>query len=399
MAEAKRDYYEVLGVSRDADDATLKKAYRQLAKKYHPDMNPGDAEAERKFKEASEAYAVLSDPDKRRQYDQFGHAAFEGGGAGGAGGFGGFDFSGADFSDIFGDIFGDFFGGGRRGGRTNNGPMKGMNIRKGIRITFEEAVFGCEKEIEIVLKDPCEKCHGTGAKPGTSPETCPRCGGKGQVVYTSQSFFGTVQNVQTCPDCHGSGKIIKEKCPDCAGTGYISSKKTIQVSIPAGIDNGQSVRIRDKGEPGTNGGPRGDLLVEVTVSRHPIFQRQDMNIFSTAPISFAQAALGGDVRIKTVDGEVIYTVKPGTKTDTKVRLKGKGVPSVRNPKVRGDQYVTLVIQTPEKLSPEAKEALKRFDALSGNSLNQPEPEKEKPEKPKKKGFMDKLKETFEEKDD
>lgn len=399
MAEAKRDYYEVLGVSRDADDATLKKAYRQLAKKYHPDMNPGDAEAERKFKEASEAYAVLSDPDKRRQYDQFGHAAFEGGGAGGAGGFGGFDFSGADFSDIFGDIFGDFFGGGRRSGRTSNGPMKGMNIRKGVRITFEEAVFGCEKEIEIVLKDPCEKCQGTGAKPGTSPETCPRCGGRGQVVYTSQSFFGTVQNVQTCPDCHGSGKIIREKCPDCAGTGYISSKKTIQVSIPAGIDNGQSVRIRDKGEPGTNGGPRGDLLVEVTVSRHPIFQRQDMNIFSTAPISFAQAALGGDVRIKTVDGEVIYTVKPGTKTDTKVRLKGKGVPSVRNPKVRGDQYVTLVIQTPEKLSPEAKEALKRFDALSGNSLNQPEPEKENPEKPKKKGFMDKLKETFEERDD
>ena len=396
MAEAKRDYYEVLGVSRDADDATLKKAYRQLAKKYHPDMNPGDAEAERKFKEASEAYAVLSDPDKRRQYDQFGHAAFEGGGAGGAGGFGGFDFSGADFSDIFGDIFGDFFGGGRRGGRTNNGPMKGMNIRKGIRITFEEAVFGCEKEIDIILKDPCEKCHGTGAKPGTSPETCPRCGGKGQVVYTSQSFFGTVQNVQTCPDCHGSGTIIKDKCPDCAGTGYVSNKKTIQVSIPAGIDNGQSVRIRDKGEPGTNGGPRGDLLVEVTVSRHPIFQRQDMNIFSTAPISFAQAALGGDVRIKTVDGEVVYTVKPGTKTDTKVRLRGKGVPSVRNPKVRGDQYVTLVIQTPEKLSQEAKEALKRFDALAGNSLNQPEPEKEKP---KKKGFMGKLKETFEERDE
>lgn len=396
MAEAKRDYYEVLGVSRDADDATLKKAYRQLAKKYHPDMNPGDAEAERKFKEASEAYAVLSDPDKRRQYDQFGHAAFEGGGAGGAGGFGGFDFSGADFSDIFGDIFGDFFGGGRRGGRTNNGPMKGMNIRKGIRITFEEAVFGCEKEIDIILKDPCEKCHGTGAKPGTSPETCPRCGGKGQVVYTSQSFFGTVQNVQTCPDCHGSGTIIKDKCPDCAGTGYVSNKKTIQVSIPAGIDNGQSVRIRDKGEPGTNGGPRGDLLVEVTVSRHPIFQRQDMNIFSTAPISFAQAALGGDVRIKTVDGEVVYTVKPGTKTDTKVRLRGKGVPSVRNPKVRGDQYVTLVIQTPEKLSQEAKEELKRFDALAGNSLNQPEPEKEKP---KKKGFMDKLKETFEERDE
>lgn len=395
MAETKRDYYEVLGVDRNADDATLKKAYRVLAKKYHPDMNPGDAEAEKKFKEASEAYAVLSDAEKRRQYDQFGHAAFEGGGAGGAGGFGGF--SSADFGDIFGDIFGDFFGGaGRRSGRANNGPMKGANVRKGVRITFEEAVFGCEKELEVILKEPCKTCSGTGAKPGTSPETCSKCGGKGQVVYTQQSFFGTVQNVQTCPDCHGSGKIIREKCSDCGGTGYISVKKKIEVSIPAGIDNGQSVRIRDKGEPGVNGGPRGDLLVEVTVSRHPIFQRQDVHIFSTAPITFAQAALGGDVRIKTVDGDVLYTVKPGTKTDTKVRLKGKGVPSLRNPQLRGDHYVTLVIQTPEKLSAEAKEALRKFDALTGNSLHQEETvvEEEK-KKTKKKGFMDKLKETFE----
>ena len=369
MAESKRDYYEVLGVSKDADDAAIKKAYRALAKKYHPDMNPGDAEAEKKFKEASEAYAVLSDAEKRRQYDQFGHAAFEGG-AGGAGGFGGFDFNGADFGDIFGDIFGDLFGGGRRGGRANNGPMKGANIRKSIRITFEEAVFGCKKELEVILKDPCTTCGGTGAKPGTSPETCPKCGGKGQVVYTSQSFFGTVQNVQTCPNCGGSGKVIKEKCTSCSGTGYTSSKKKIEVTIPAGIDNGQSVRIREKGEPGTNGGPRGDLLVEVNVSRHPIFQRQDMHIFSTVPISFAQAALGGDVKIQTVDGAVIYNVKPGTKTDTKVRLKGKGVPSLRNSAVRGDHYVTLVIQTPEKLSAEAKEALRRFDELSGNSLHQ-----------------------------
>ena len=393
MAETKRDYYEVLGVDRNADDATLKKAYRVLAKKYHPDMNPGDAEAEKKFKEASEAYAVLSDAEKRRQYDQFGHAAFEGGGAGGFGGF-----SSADFGDIFGDIFGDFFGGGgRRSGRANNGPMKGANVRKGVRITFEEAVFGCEKELDVILKEPCTTCNGTGAKPGTSPETCSKCGGKGQVVYTQQSFFGTVQNVQTCPDCHGSGKIIKEKCSDCGGTGYVSMKKTIKVSIPAGIDNGQSVRIRDKGEPGVNGGPRGDLLVEVTVSRHPIFQRQDVHIFSTAPITFAQAALGGDVRIKTVDGEVIYTVKPGTKTDTKVRLKGKGVPSLRNPQLRGDHYVTLVIQTPEKLSAEAKEALRKFDALTGNSLHQEETEttEEDKKKHKKKGFMDKLKETFE----
>ena len=389
MAEAKRDYYEVLGVSKDADDAAIKKAYRALAKKYHPDMNPGDQEAEKKFKEASEAYAVLSDADKRRQYDQFGHAAFEGG-AGGAGGFGGFDFSGADFSDIFGDIFGDLFGGSRRGGRAGNGPMKGANIRKSIRITFEEAVFGCEKELDLILKDPCEDCHGTGAKPGTSPETCPKCGGRGQVVYTSQSFFGTVQNVQTCPTCGGSGKVIKEKCPKCAGTGYTSSKKRIKVSIPAGIDNGQSVRIRDKGEPGVNGGPRGDLLVEVNVSHHPLFP--------TVPISFAVATLGGDVRIKTVDGDVLYTVKPGTKTDTKVRLKGKGVPSLRNSQVRGDHYVTLVIQTPERLSAEAKEALRRFDELTGNTLHQNEDAGEKTEtgeKKKKKGFMDKVKEVFE----
>lgn len=396
MAESKRDYYEVLGVSKDADDAAIKKAYRALAKKYHPDMNPGDAEAEKKFKEASEAYAVLSDAEKRRQYDQFGHAAFEGG-AGGAGGFGGFDFNGADFGDIFGDIFGDLFGGGgRRGGRANNGPMKGANIRKSIRITFEEAVFGCKKELEVILKDPCTTCGGTGAKPGTSPETCPKCGGKGQVVYTSQSFFGTVQNVQTCPNCGGSGKVIKEKCTSCSGTGYTSSKKKIEVTIPAGIDNGQSVRIREKGEPGTNGGPRGDLLVEVNVSRHPIFQRQDMHIFSTVPISFAQAALGGNVKIQTVDGAVIYNVKPGTKTDTKVRLKGKGVPSLRNSAVRGDHYVTLVIQTPEKLSAEAKEALRRFDELSGNSLHQNDSNPEKSEKKtKRKGFMDKVKEAFE----
>ena len=396
MAESKRDYYEVLGVSKDADDAAIKKAYRALAKKYHPDMNPGDAEAEKKFKEASEAYAVLSDAEKRRQYDQFGHAAFEGG-AGGAGGFGGFDFNGADFGDIFGDIFGDLFGGGgRRGGRANNGPMKGANIRKSIRITFEEAVFGCKKELEVILKDPCTTCGGTGAKPGTSPEACPKCGGKGQVVYTSQSFFGTVQNVQTCPNCGGSGKVIKEKCTSCSGTGYTSSKKKIEVTIPAGIDNGQSVRIREKGEPGTNGGPRGDLLVEVNVSRHPIFQRQDMHIFSTVPISFAQAALGGDVKIQTVDGAVIYNVKPGTKTDTKVRLKGKGVPSLRNSAVRGDHYVTLVIQTPEKLSAEAKEALRRFDELSGNSLHQNDSNPEKSEKKtKRKGFMDKVKEAFE----
>ncbi len=367
MAEQKRDYYEVLGIEKSADDAAIKKAYRVLAKKYHPDMNPGDAEAEKKFKEASEAYAILSDPEKRRQYDQFGHAAFEGG-AGGAGDFGGFDFNSADFSDIFGDIFGDFFGGGRSR-RNNNGPMKGANIRTSVRITFEEAVFGVDKEIELTLKDECKTCHGSGAKPGTSPETCQKCGGKGQVVFTQQSFFGTVRNVQTCPECSGTGKVIKEKCTDCHGTGFIANRKKIQVSIPAGIDNGQSVRIREKGEPGINGGPRGDLLVEVVVARHPIFQRQDYNIYSTVPMSYAVAALGGDVVVDTVDGKVIYEVKAGTQTDTKVRLKGKGVPSLRNKEVRGDHYVTLVVETPEKLSGEAKELLKQFDALTGDSLN------------------------------
>lgn len=363
MAEQKRDYYEVLGIDRNADEAAIKKAYRALAKKYHPDMNPGDAEAEKKFKEASEAYAILSDPEKRQQYDQYGHAAFEQGG-----GAGGFDFSGADFGDIFGDIFGDFFGGGRSRGGRSNGPMKGANVRASVRITFEEAVFGVEKELEVTLKDECTHCHGTGAKPGTSPETCPKCGGKGQVVFTSQSFFGTVRNVQTCPDCNGSGKIIKEKCPDCHGTGYIASRKKIRVTIPAGIDNGQSVRIRDKGEPGVNGGPRGDLLVEVVVSRHPILQRQDVNIYSTVPMSFAIAALGGEVVIDTVDGKVVYEVKPGTQTDTKVRLKGKGVPYLRNSAERGDHYVTLVVQVPEKLSHEAKELLKKFDEENGDTL-------------------------------
>ena len=391
MAEQKRDYYEVLGVDKNADDAALKKAYRALAKKYHPDMNPGDKEAEKKFKEASEAYAVLSDPEKRRQYDQFGHAAFDGG-AGGAGGFGGFDFNGADFGDIFGDIFGDLFGGRRGSAGARSGPMKGANLRTSVRITFEEAVFGTEKEIELTVKEECKTCHGTGAKPGTSPETCPKCGGKGQVVFTQQSFFGTVRNVQACPDCGGTGKIIKEKCTDCHGSGFVPMKKRFAVTIPAGIDNGQCKRLAGQGEPGLNGGPRGDVLVEVIVGQHPIFQRQDTNIYSTVPVSFAVAALGGEVVIDTVDGKVIYDVKAGTQTDTRVRLKGKGVPSLRNKDLRGDHYVTLVVQTPEHLSAEAKELLRKFDEATEDSLHAAErinsgeaPHKEK----KKRGFFNK----------
>ena len=389
MAE-KRDYYEVLGIPKTATEAEIKKAFRTTAKKYHPDMHPGDKECEEKFKEAQEAYAVLSDPDKRRQYDQFGHAAFDGSAGGGAGGF---DFSGMDMGDIFGDIFGDFFGGGSRRS-TNNGPQKGANVRLSVRTPFEEAIFGCTKKSEFSYKEECKACHGTGAKPGTSPETCTKCGGKGKVVYSQQSLFGMMQNVQTCPDCQGTGKVVKEKCPDCRGNGYVAKRVKKMVDIPAGIDNGQCVRVRDYGEPGKNGGPRGDLLVEVIVSRNPGFERRDMDIFSNASISFGIAALGGDVRIKTVDGDIIYTVAPGTQTGTRIRLKGKGVPSIRNKAVRGNHYVTLIVNTPTGLSKEAKDALRKFDELTGGSLTK-EGGAPSSGKEKKKGFMDKFKETFE----
>ena len=372
MAEQKRDYYEVLGVSKDADDAALKKAYRVLAKKYHPDANPGDKQAEAAFKEINEAYSVLSDPKKRAQYDQFGHAAFDprmGGGSGG--GF--YEGSAADFGDIFGDlfggggdIFGSFFGGGRGAQRAANAPMRGANVHATVRLSFEEAVFGCKKKITIDYKEECETCKGSGAKPGTSPETCPTCKGQGKIVKTSRTAFGTMQNVQVCPNCHGSGKIVKEKCTSCNGTGYKRVRKSFEVSIPAGIDNGLSVRMPQGGEPGVNGGERGDLLVECIVSPHPIFKRQESNIFSTVPISFATAALGGTIRINTVDGEVEFTVKAGTQTDTRVRLAGKGVPSLRNPKVRGDHYVTLVVEVPTKLNEQQRAALKSFDeAMQG----------------------------------
>ncbi len=362
MAE-KRDYYDILGVSKDATEADIKKSYRQLAKKYHPDANPDNAEAEAKFKEASEAYAILSDQDKRQKYDQFGHAAF----ANGEGG--GFDFNDFDFGDIFGDIFGgdifgDLFGGGRRSG-ANRGPRKGPNVRTAIRISFDESVTGTEKELDLNLKEECETCHGSGAKPGTSPQTCSECNGQGRVVRQQQSLFGMVQNVQTCPVCHGAGTVIKDKCPDCHGNGYQSKRKKIQVSIPAGIDNGQSIRIRDKGEPGINGGPRGDLLVEIHVSRHPIFRREGNDIYSTVPISFVNATLGGDVRISTVDSDVLFNVKAGTQTDSRVRLRNKGMPLIRDKQVRGDHYVTLVVEVPTKLNKEQKEALRNFDETMG----------------------------------
>ncbi|OUQ69524.1 molecular chaperone DnaJ [Eubacterium sp. An11] len=391
MAE-KRDYYEVLGVSKNATADEIKHAYRKVAKKYHPDMNPGDKNAEEKFKEASEAYEVLSDPEKKARYDQFGHAAFEQGG--GAGGFGGFDFGSGDMGDIFGDIFGDFFGGGSRSNARRNGPRQGANLRAAVRITFDEAIRGVDKELEITLKEKCNTCGGTGAKPGTSPETCSKCNGTGQVVYTQQSMFGMVRNVQPCPDCNGTGQVIRYKCPDCSGTGYIKVRKKIKVPIPAGIDNGQSVRIREKGEPGINGGPRGDLLVNVNVSRHPKFQRQEYDIFSTEPITFAQAALGATIKIDTVDGPMEYTIKPGTQTDTKIRLKNKGVPSLRNKNLRGNHFVTLVVQVPERMTEAQKEALRRFQEAMGEvpaadsaASETAKPEHEKHEKHERKGFF------------
>ncbi|MBP3235209.1 MAG: molecular chaperone DnaJ [Eubacterium sp.] len=363
MADEKRDLYEVLGVSKNATDNELKKAYRVLAKKYHPDANPGDAEAEAKFKEASEAYAILSDPENRRKYDQFGFAAFDQNA--GDGGFG-FDF--ADMGDIFGDIFGDMFGGGSRS-RQSNGPIKGADIRTTVRVTFEEAIFGTQTEIELPLKDECPVCRGSGAQPGHPPDTCQKCGGKGQVVYTQQSLFGMARTVQTCPDCTGSGKIIKYKCSNCAGSGYVKSKKKIQIKVPAGIDNGQSIRLREMGEPGINGGERGDLLVTILVDKHPVFQRQGYDIYSSEPISFTQAALGGKVQLNTIDGPYSYDIAPGTQTNTKVKLKGKGVPTLKNKTVRGDHFVTLVVQVPENLTDEQKIILNQYENASGPAVN------------------------------
>lgn len=380
----KRDYYEVLGVGKNATDAEIKKAYRSLAKKYHPDANPGE-DAATKFKEASEAYAVLSDSEKRKQYDQFGHAAFDGS----AGGAGGFDFSGMDFGDIFGgfgDIFGDIFGGGRRSSRANNGPMRGADVRVGIRISFEEAVFGCQKEVNIAYKDTCTTCNGTGAKAGTSPETCSRCNGQGQYMSRQQTMFGVMQSVTTCSDCGGTGKVIREKCPNCYGAGYINTKKKVEVNIPAGIDDRQSIRLSGYGEPGKNGGSRGDLLVDIRVTPSNIFERDGMDIHTQTYISFAQAALGGDIRVKTIDGDVRFPIKPGTQTGTRIRLKGKGVCHVHNKDVRGNQYSTLIVEVPTKLSNEQKNLIKEFDAISGNTLNEFSEHKESEEKTKKKFF-------------
>lgn len=365
MAEQKRDYYEVLGVSRGASEDEIKKAYKKMARKYHPDLNPGDKTAEEKFKEVNEAYEVLSDADKKARYDQYGHAGVDPNfGAGGFGG--GFDGS-FDFGDL-GDIFGSFFGGGFGGGRrTNpNAPQRGESIRMSIAINFEEAAFGCEKAVTVERYETCDTCHGNGCAPGTSPEVCPDCHGTGTVQVRRQTPMGVFATSSPCPKCGGKGRIIHQPCKDCRGSGMVRKKKTIQASIPAGIDNGQTISIRGQGNAGKNGGPAGDLLITITVRPHELFRREGTSVLCEAPITFTQAVLGAELEIPTIDGKVKYTLPEGTQSGTTFRLKGKGIPSI-NGRGRGDQYVTVYIETPKNLNKEQKEALKKFAETMGES--------------------------------
>lgn len=365
MAEQKRDYYEVLGVSRGASEDEIKKAYKKMARKYHPDLNPGDKTAEEKFKEVNEAYEVLSDADKKARYDQYGHAGVDPNfGAGGFGG--GFDGS-FDFGDL-GDIFGSFFGGGFGGGRrTNpNAPQRGESIRMSIAISFEEAAFGCEKAVTVERYETCDTCHGNGCAPGTSPEVCPDCHGTGTVQVRRQTPMGVFATSSPCPKCGGKGRIIHQPCKDCRGSGMVRKKKTIQASIPAGIDNGQTISIRGQGNAGKNGGPAGDLLITITVRPHELFRREGTSVLCEAPITFTQAVLGAELEIPTIDGKVKYELPEGTQSGTTFRLKGKGIPSI-NGRGRGDQYVTVYIETPKNLNKEQKEALKKFAETMGES--------------------------------
>ncbi len=360
MADQKRDYYEVLGVQKGAAEQEIKKAYRKLAKANHPDLNPGDAAAEARFKEINEAYEVLSDSTKRARYDQFGFAGVDPSYGGGGGGFGG-GFSGDfDFGDL-GDIFGSFFGGGFGGGsaRNRNGPQRGESLRMGLTITFEEAAFGCEKEVSLDRVEQCETCGGSGAAPGTSPETCSNCGGSGTVQQRRQTPMGVFATTSACPRCGGRGKIISSPCSSCNGSGQTRKRKTVKVSIPAGIDNGQIVSLRGQGNAGKNGGPAGDLQIVITVQPHQLFQRDGSNVYCDAPITFTQAVLGGELEIPTIDGKVKYDIPEGTQTGTTFRLRGKGIPNV-NGRGRGDQYVTVHIETPRSLNREQKEALRKF---------------------------------------
>ena len=361
MAQEKRDYYEVLGLSKGASEDEIKRAYKKLARKYHPDMNPGDKEAEEKFKEVNEANEVLSDPDKKARYDQFGFAGVDPNyGAGGGYGAGGFDFG--DLGDIFGSFFGGGFGGG--GQRRRNGPQRGESIRMSVSVDFIEAAFGCEKEVTVERSEQCPTCKGNGCAPGTTPEVCPDCHGSGAVTQSQRTPFGVMQTQAVCGKCRGTGKIIHQPCPDCHGSGRARKRKTVKVNIPAGIDNGQTISLRGQGHAGKNGGPNGDLLITVMVKPHDIFRREGTSVFCEAPITFTQAVLGAEMEIPTIDGKVKYTIPEGTQTGTVFRLRGKGIP-VLNGHGRGDQYVTVTIETPRGLNREQKDALKKFSETLG----------------------------------
>lgn len=382
MAENKRDYYEVLGVGKDASAEEIKKAYRKSAMKYHPDRNPGDKEAEEKFKECGEAYEVLSDDEKRKRYDQFGFAGvdpnFGAGGSGpyGAGGFGGF----GDFSDL-GDIFGDFFGGSSRSrGSQQNAPRRGENVMTRLELTFEEAAFGCEKEVAAQRIENCAVCNGSGSSDGVI-ETCTQCGGRGQ-VRSVQNFMGMqMQSTTTCPTCNGRGKMIKNPCTTCKGKGKVRKTNRVKVKIPAGVDAGQSVRVRGEGCVGSNGGVNGDLLVEIYIKRHAIFTREDNDVLCEVPISFTQAALGATIQVPTIDGKVDYEIPEGTQTGREFVLRDKGIPEVGNPRRRGNHRFTVVVETPTRLTKEQKDLLRQLEG----SME---------ETPKRKKFIDNLKDFF-----
>ncbi len=379
MAE-KRDYYEVLGVKRDASDDDLKKAYRKTAKKYHPDLNPDNKEAEAKFKEANEAYAVLSDPEKRKRYNQFGHAGVDGQG---------FDTSGfGGFADDLGDIFSQFFGGGFGGGfggrqSRANSPTRGQDMRYRIQLDFMEAVFGTKKDINITLDDTCETCDGSGAKPGTEVTTCQTCNGTGQVFEAQQSIFGMVQTSRSCQSCQGTGKIIKEKCSTCNGRGRKRRTKNLTVNIPAGINTGEMLTLRGEGEPGTNGGPNGNVYLEIQIRPHPVLRREGYHTYTTIPITFAQAALGGEIEIPTVDGPQKYDLKEGAQPGDVITLKGKGIPHINRNNVRGDAFATIDLEVPRRLSEEQKNIIREFDRTTSESNYS-----------KREGFFNKLKSLF-----